>query len=64
MREEKEEVYGRENFILDVLNLTDNEIFMWKYLAVIGNGPETQERLKLEMQILQHKANNYCDRND
>lgn len=25
---------------------------------------ETQLRLKLEIQILQHKANNYCDRND
>lgn len=27
-------------------------------------GTETQQRLKLEKQILQHKANNYCDRND
>lgn len=27
-------------------------------------GTETQLRLKLEIEILQHKANNYCDRND
>lgn len=35
---ENKEVYGREDFILDVMNLIGGEIFMWKYLVVVENG--------------------------
>lgn len=35
---ENKEVYGREDFTLDVMNLIGGEIPMWKHLAVVENG--------------------------
>lgn len=45
-REDTVEVYGREDFILDALNLVGATTAMWKCLRVLGNGAQNPGEVK------------------